>query len=231
MNLLLLETATAVCSVGVIKNGLLVIEQQAKEDFQHASHLSVFIQAAMAKAKMSYSDLQYVALSHGPGSYTSLRVGAATAKGLCAALPYLQLLAIDTLSALAKAASQEALAAGCQTILPCIESRKNEVYTRACDAQGRPLEEVRSAVFPATTFEEYRQRGAVLICGSGSQRLQDHLGLAADLVYLPEMICRAAHLAAPALAMAQEGRREDLVAYEPLYLQPPFVTTSTKKLL
>lgn len=231
MNLLLLETATAVCSVGVIRNGRLVVEQQAEADFQHASHLSVLIQAAMAEANMSYTDLQYVALSHGPGSYTSLRVGAATAKGLCAALPNLQLLAIDTLSALAKAASQAALAAGCQTILPCIESRKNEVYTRACDTQGSPLEDVRSAVFPATTFEAYRREGPVLICGSGSQRVKDFLGLADELVYLPEMIGRAAYLAAPALALAEKGKSEDLVAYEPLYLKPPFVTTSTKKLL
>ncbi len=231
MNLLLLETATAVCSVGIIKSGLLVVEKQASGGFQHASHLSVLIQETMAKAAMCYTDLQYVALSHGPGSYTSLRVGAATAKGLCAALPNLQLLAIDTLSALAKAASQEALDAGCKTILPCIESRKNEVYTRVCNVQGRPLEEVRSAVFPATTFEAYRQQGPVLICGSGCQRVQDFLGLSSDLVYLPELICSAVHLAAPALAMAQEGLSEPIITYEPLYLKPPFVTTSTKKLL
>ncbi len=231
MNILLLETATATCSVGLLQAGDLQHEITGEEDFMHASHLTLFIQQLLEAAQMDYSSLQYIALSNGPGSYTSLRVGAATAKGLCMALPGLQLLAVDTLSSLALAAVGREEARLAAFILPTIESRKEEVYTRVFDASGKPLTAVSTAVFPAERFETYRQQGPLLFCGSGTQRVKDFLGEAEDLIYLPDLQCRAAHLAAPALALAAQASVSDMATYEPFYLKPPFVTKSTKRLL
>ncbi|MEM9259498.1 MAG: tRNA (adenosine(37)-N6)-threonylcarbamoyltransferase complex dimerization subunit type 1 TsaB, partial [Bacteroidota bacterium] len=101
---LLLETATDVCSVALARDGQILAERTATEAHQHASHLTLFIDEVMQKAGTKLTELNEVVLSDGPGSYTSLRVGAATAKGLCLALPGLSLRVVPTLAALMLAA-------------------------------------------------------------------------------------------------------------------------------
>jgi len=234
MNILLLETATEVCSVGLLKDGKPAGEIVAADVFQHARHLTIFIQSCLREADLSFSELDYVALSHGPGSYTSLRVGAATAKGLCMAWPRLKLLAIDTLASLANAASLEVLpeyASAHLTFLPTIKSRRGEVYTRAFNSHIQPIDVLRAEELSASSFSELRDRNQLIICGSGAERVREFIGEADDLIYRPEIICRATTLASDALQMVITKQEEDYASYEPLYLKPPFVTKSTKKLL
>ncbi|MEL6357613.1 MAG: tRNA (adenosine(37)-N6)-threonylcarbamoyltransferase complex dimerization subunit type 1 TsaB [Bacteroidota bacterium] len=234
MNILLLETATEVCSVGLLKDGTPAGEIVAADVFQHARHLTIFIQSCLREANLSFSELDYVALSHGPGSYTSLRVGAATAKGLCLAIPGLKLLAIDTLASLAHAASIEALPeqpTSAVTYLPTIKSRRGEVYARAFNSHIQPIDVLRAEELSPSSFSELRMQNKVVICGSGTERVKEFIGEADDLIYRPEIICRATNLASEALQLVVTKRTEDCASYEPLYLKPPFVTKSTKKLL
>lgn len=124
---LLLETATDVCSVAVARGEEIVAERTAATVHQHASHLTVFIREAMAGAGLRLTELDEIVLSDGPGSYTSLRVGAATAKGLCVALPGLRLRVVPTLLALALAAAGERI------VLATINSRRGEVFGQLFD--------------------------------------------------------------------------------------------------
>ena len=121
MTRLLLETATDVCSVAVARGAEVLAEHTAGEKFQHSSHLTVFIKQVLREASVTIAELSEVVLSDGPGSYTSLRVGAATAKGLCVALPGLQLRVVPTLTALAVASDVE-------LVLATINSRRGEVF-------------------------------------------------------------------------------------------------------
>ncbi len=120
---LLLETATDVCSVAVARGETLLAEYTAPEAHRHSSHLTVYIQQVLAVAGVTLREVEELVLSDGPGSYTSLRVGAATAKGLCVALPGLRLRVVPTLAALALAAP-----AAEGPMLAVIDSRRGEVF-------------------------------------------------------------------------------------------------------
>ncbi|MTB51599.1 tRNA (adenosine(37)-N6)-threonylcarbamoyltransferase complex dimerization subunit type 1 TsaB [Lewinella sp. W8] len=263
MNRLLLETATDVCSVAVAQHETVVAQRTAREVHQHASHLTVFIGEALAEAGIKAEELSEVILSDGPGSYTSLRVGAATAKGLCLALPHLELITVPTLFSLAMAAP----VAG--PVLAVINSRRGEVYGQLFAAEV--VESWRTATFPGAGgpvspddspglrrgpqnirltqdgwWEELVDAAgteAFAVCGPGQERLREYLP---DTVHGPAFVepthCAAPYLLAPAVhrplldQLAEDvslatrtARKVDVAAYEPYYLNPPFVTKSTKK--
>lgn len=223
---LLLETATDVCSVAIARNGELLSQVTAGEVHQHASHLTIFIARALEEAGLGIGDITCVVLSDGPGSYTSLRVGAATAKGLCVARPALTFATVPTLTALAHAARPEARQ---NRIMATINSRRGEVFGQVFDAVSRmPLSEIMNVKL---TDPHWRGRllageslGRILVCGPGQQRVAEAVpeednafGFGAPLH------CSSAYLLAPA------RRRPEVASYEPCYLNPPFVTVSKKK--
>ena len=98
--ILCLETSTAVCSVALVRNGKLISLRESLNGQNHAEKITLFIDEVMKEADISYQELDAIAVSKGPGSYTGLRIGVSTAKGLCYAMEK-PLIAIDTLSAMA----------------------------------------------------------------------------------------------------------------------------------
>lgn len=242
---LLLETATDVCSVAVAQGGAVLAEHTAAEAHQHSSHLTLFIQRVMAEAGLKMTDLDEIVLSDGPGSYTSLRVGAATAKGLCVALPGLQLRVVPTLRALAMASEADG------PVLATINSRKGEVYGQLFLARPRVpggvkgKEGIPAELHPLVLEPRnirLREEGwlneiagaagtaYVTVVGPGAGRLWDAPEGNATLGFSGPEQCSAIHLLAPAAAPAT-SRLVDVATYEPFYLNPPFVTKSKKKLL
>ncbi|OAV43026.1 tRNA (adenosine(37)-N6)-threonylcarbamoyltransferase complex dimerization subunit type 1 TsaB [Lewinella sp. 4G2] len=240
MTQLLLETATDVCSVAIAQAGEILAEHTSADPFQHASHLTLFIRQVAEQAGINLQQLQEVVLSDGPGSYTSLRVGAATAKGLCLALPGLQLRVVPTLSALALATGHTGL------VLPTINSRRGQVYGQLYDLGALPQvpgdgESDRSAGYwvnpqniiltEETWLEDLLEvvgGAAITVTGPGQQRVQEMLPTGAPVQFLAPDTCRATFLLAPAAAPAY-SRIVDSATYEPAYLNPPFVTKSKKK--
>ncbi|WP_116125988.1 tRNA (adenosine(37)-N6)-threonylcarbamoyltransferase complex dimerization subunit type 1 TsaB [Lewinella sp. IMCC34183] len=221
---LLLETATDVCSVAVARDGVLLAEVTAPEVQQHASRLTLFVREALEQAGLTLSDVGEVVLSDGPGSYTSLRVGAATAKGLCLALPDLRLAVVPTLQSLATAAP----AGPADRILATINSRRDEVYGQLFAMDTRtPETEVLNIRLKDPQWRGKLRAGAglgrVWVCGPGQDRIQTALEHDNALSYGEPGTAAARHLIAPA------PRRPDVAAYEPFYLNPPFVTRSKKK--
>lgn len=230
-NLLLLETATEICSVGVAKGGELLAEMLAPDRHMHSSHLTLFIQEMMAEAGLAYEDLDGIVLSNGPGSYTSLRVGAATAKGLCFALPNLAFYPVDTLTALARRAAGITEDTTSVRILPTIGSRRDEVYGRFCSKDGQPLDDVRTMVLSEVGFAEKLGERPTLVCGGGTEKIAATLGTLEGVTYRADIEVRAAALLPMGLELSASGASADFADYEPLYLKPPFVTQSRKKLL
>lgn len=246
MTQLLLETATDVCSVAIARDGILAAEHTATESHQHSSHLTLFIERVLREAGIAMKEMDEVVLSDGPGSYTSLRVGAATAKGLCLALPGLQLRVVPTLAALALASGVTRV-----PVLATINSRKGEVFGQlffvarpqvqgAFEKQGIPAGLNPLTLGPTNirlTEDDWHQKLVVaagereiLVCGSGQGRVLDAAPAGHELLAASPAHCAAAHLLAPAAA-PEHSRLVDVASYEPFYLNAPFVTKSKKKLL
>ncbi|CAH1001611.1 hypothetical protein LEM8419_02516 [Neolewinella maritima] len=224
---LLLETATEVCSVAVAHEGRILAEVAAAEVQQHASHLTRFITRALAEAGVTMAQLTEVVLSDGPGSFTSLRVGAATAKGLCMALPGLHLSVVPTLAALAHGVADSV---GADHIMATLTSRRGEVYGQLFTAGSPPVP--RSEIMNVRlTDPQWRGKllggesfGRVVVCGPGQARLRAALDEADNAFrFAGPVSCSAGLLLAPA------RRRPPVASYEPFYLNPPFVTKSKKR--
>ena len=144
-----LETATKNCSVSISQHGKTILcKEIAESGYSHAERLHVFIEECLKESNITFKDLSAIAVSQGPGSYTGLRIGVSTAKGLCFALD-LPLIAIDTLQVLA---SQLTITEG--VIIPMIDARRMEVYSAIYNSDYEKTREVQAEILTENSFEE-----------------------------------------------------------------------------
>lgn len=147
-----IETATKNCSVSLAKDGSTILcKEIAEQGYSHAEKLHVFIEDILKETGVTVQDLTAVAVSKGPGSYTGLRIGVSTAKGLCYALG-IPLLSIDTLQVLAK---QAAIAKG--FVIPMIDARRMEVYSAIFDANNSKSREVQAEILTEDSFAAFSE--------------------------------------------------------------------------
>lgn len=215
-----IETATAVCSAA-LSRGSDVVAIRETEGLVHGEMLAVFIRDLLAEAGCRPSDLDAVSVSTGPGSYTGLRVGLSTAKGLAFGLD-IPLLAIPTTEALALAT-----AAGNpgHWVLACIDARRLEVYAALYAPDGGCLREATPVILNETDGSEWLGEAVtpVLACGDGAAKTAN---LWSDYgVQDARIRCSARHLTAPALMRWEAGQWADLDQLEPDYVKPARVTT------
>lgn len=223
--LLLLETATDICSIGVSRDGELVSLVEIDERADHAARINELILEACRKAGGKLADVDAVAVSKGPGSYTSLRVGTATAKGICYALdkPFI---AVDTLHAIARASRQKK--DGKWLYAPMIDARRMEVYTTLYDQDFKVLEDTHPLVVEPDVFDDYLSRGyRIVLAGNGSEKCLEVLP---ENIHWEDVKCSAAHLVDLARIAYRDQRFEDLAYFEPFYLKQPNITKSKKRL-
>lgn len=228
--ILLIETSTSLCSValasfGADDSGKIIAERRSGKPRQHASLTAVFIDEVLREAGIAAKDLSAVALSAGPGSYTGLRVGSSTAKGICfgAGVP---LISVGTLDVLAWQ-GLALLPAGCSRIIPMIDARRMEVYAACYELRnGVPvrLTEVAPIVIDENSFADFFAQGPVCLIGDGAGKC-DFLPAVGNIQCCPE----ASAMLQPALAAFRAEKFEDIAYFEPFYLKD-FVVTVGKKL-
>ena len=163
-----LETATEICSVGISKGHQIISLKSSAEPYQHVTLINQLIEDCLREANISMHQLDAVAVSSGPGSFTALRVGTATAKGICYALQK-PLIGVDTLQALAlgsfDATIEKAL------YVPMIDARRMEVYTATFDDSNECIEPTRSLIIEKNIFEDYKKNGhTVVLSGNGAEK-------------------------------------------------------------
>ncbi len=166
----------------------------------------------------------------GPGSYTGLRIGVSTAKGLCYALD-IPLLGINTLSAMAQGflASQK-LESKTNLFLPMIDARRMEVYTEILNDQLEILVPTAAEIITEHSFDTWIDQGFQLhLFGSGADKFQELFSTNSNIKIYPNVENSAAHLTRAAYAAYQAEKWEDLAYFEPYYLKDFVVTTSQKK--
>lgn len=214
--ILLLETATSSCSVALSEKGKVIGVKEANERNIHASHITLFIEELMLKADKKYSDLQAVAVSKGPGSYTGLRIGVSTAKGLCYALD-IPLLGIDTLEAMACSLTQRIDIPDSALLIPMIDARRMEVYTGIYQKDLNMVEAVSANIVDRHSFEQYGPN-ELFMFGDGSDKFKELFADQPAIKFI-DFENSAAHLNDSACRKLQEGDFENLAYFEPFYLK------------
>lgn len=211
MYILNIETSTKNCSVSIALNGkTIALKEVAEESFSHSEKLHVFIDNLLKENQITYKDLNAVALSGGPGSYTGLRIGTSTAKGLCFALD-IPLIAVDTLLVLAKQVNEDSL------IIPMIDARRMEVYTAIFDATHNPATPVQALVIDENSFAEISEK-AVLI-GDGAAKCKEVLNRE-NFIFLDEIRYPSAReMSEISFDKFQKKEFEDIAYFEPFYLK------------
>jgi tRNA threonylcarbamoyladenosine biosynthesis protein TsaB len=226
--ILCIESATDICSVAIAKDGLPLAEQSSEKPYSHTTQLTLLIRSSLNEAGMQLADLDAVAVSRGPGSYTALRVGTAVAKGICYTLQK-PLLSIDTLLSIALA-SAKSVSISPDLLIPMIDARRMEVYTAVFDKEGKCMEEVSARILDSGSFQSYLDEGKqLLFSGNGAPKAQKvitHPG-----ANWAATICQAAHLCQLAETAFQQKQWEDIAYYEPFYFKAPNITQPKKKLL
>lgn len=242
--ILLIETASAVCSAAIAVDGKVIALEETPEASSHAALLTLQIDACVKKSGIPLASLDAVALSSGPGAYTSLRVGASVAKGICYALDK-PLIAVDTLFALAGAARdwylEAAKGAGPAVFVPALDARRQEIWTAVYDAELQLLAPAQSIILEDNLFEKYLIQATpaadsasakdkvacAVISGNGSEKIRNG-GELKDTVIFSERFCSAANLAPFAEVFFQKADFQDVAYFEPFYMKLPNITKPGK---
>ena len=226
--ILLIETSTALCSTALAENGTIISYRESSAPKAHASLTAVFIDDMLKENGISIADCDAVCVSMGPGSYTGLRVGVSTAKGLCfgSGKP---LMAVGTLNTLVAQAIAEGLVPeGCRYIIPMIDARRMEVYTAVFTPDCQQITETEPVIVDENSFASQLEEGKVLFIGDGA-------GKCADVIKHPNasfVQCwpKAEAMLMPALEEYKEKRFKDVAYFEPFYLKEFVATVSKKKM-
>lgn len=222
--ILSLETSTDVCSVALHDNTVLLAHATVREAQVHASRLAPMINEVVQTAQLSHRDIDAVAVTSGPGSYTGLRIGTSTAKGLCFALD-IPLLAVGTLELLAHQGNSHN--AQNAWLCPMIDARRMEVYCMVADSALRVIQPVSAMVIDSASFAELLARSPMLFFGNGSAKCRE-LITHPNAFFLDDILPAASALGALAAAKLEAGQIEDLVAFKPFYLKEFVAKTSRR---
>ncbi|MEH0008302.1 MAG: tRNA (adenosine(37)-N6)-threonylcarbamoyltransferase complex dimerization subunit type 1 TsaB [Flavobacteriales bacterium] len=215
MSLILhLETATRNCSVSLAEDGVLIgTAEWAGERYVHGERLHVFIKELVDAHGLALCDLSAVAVSKGPGSYTGLRIGVAAAKGLCYALD-MPLIAIHTLTVLARAARD--ISDPRALIIPMLDARRAEVYTRVYDLDFTARTETKAVVLRPDSFSEFHQ--PLYFLGDGVAKASEVIQMP-NARFLDIPYPSAKHMVALAYDEFVNASFADLAYFEPYYLK------------
>jgi tRNA threonylcarbamoyladenosine biosynthesis protein TsaB len=208
-----IETATTNCSVSLSKNGeTLILKEDNSRDYSHAETLHLFIDNVFKEAKIKPFDIDAVSVSKGPGSYTGLRIGVSSAKGLCFALNK-PLIAIDTLESLARQ-----VVADEGYIIPMLDARRMEVYSAIFNSGFNQLRKVEAEVLTETSYKDILDSSKVHFIGSGVEKTRELINHP-NAVFIDNKLPSANEMAILSENKYKISDTEDVAYFEPYYLK------------
>lgn len=224
MYILNIETATKNCSVALAKNGETIICKEISElGYSHAEKLHVFIEEICKESSIHLKDLQAIAVSKGPGSYTGLRIGVSAAKGLCFALD-IPLISVDTLAVLASQA--QLIAKENDLIIPMIDARRMEVYSAVFNNKLEKTRKIEAQIIDENSFISIEN--TVYFVGDSSEKAKAVL-TKSNFIFLEEIVYPSAKdMSAISIQKFLNKDFEDVAYFEPFYLKDFLITTSKK---
>ena len=218
--ILCLETATPVCSVALNENCCTIAMRETEGQNAHSEKITNFIREVMEVANIGYSQLDAVAVSKGPGSYTGLRIGVSTAKGICYAAD-LPLMAIDTLEAMAygmkiKLGSQ---ITDNDLLIPMIDARRMEVYAAVFDANLHKINDTAALVIDENSFEDLQKEHRLWLFGDGAPKLKKVFENQPNISIIDGFKPSAAYMLPLVDKALKEKDFVDVAYFEPFYLK------------
>ena len=232
MAILCIETSTNVCSTALTKNGNTLFSEVEYSANSHAALLTVLIENMMRKSCMDMNDIDAVAVSSGPGSYTGLRIGVSTAKGICYALGK-PLIAINSLRILA----QQAIISKCETLdysdillCPMIDARRMEVYSTLFDKEFNQVGDIKAEIINSSSYLPILEKNRVIFIGNGSTKCKE-LIQHPNAVFQEDVYPLASAMAIPAYTAFTQNQFEDVAYFEPFYLKDFIATVPKNKVI
>lgn len=223
--LLCIETSGKNCSVALFEGLQLVsIREVHTEQFSHSENLHVFIEQVLKESNLQPKAIKAIAISAGPGSYTGLRIGVATAKGLCYGWD-IPLIALPTLRILAEQVSYEFT--DIEYIIPMIDARRMEVFTAVYSHDFSPILGERAEILTESTFDTYLNKGKTIFLGDGITKFQA-ICKHKNAYFWENKFPSAKQMGRLALEKYQAQAFEDIAYFEPFYLKEVYLVKSNK---
>ena len=216
MSLILsLETASTACSVALHDDGEVKASSHLFIGHEASSKLAVMVDELLKRCGIGPAQLSAVAVSEGPGSYTGLRIGVATAKGLCYALG-IPLIAINTLESLVKKMAKRF--SGQVILCPMLDARRMEVYCLLANSKGDVLTPTQAMVIEGSSFQHELSKNKMVFFGSGAAKCGEVLK-SPNATFVHGIVPSAEQIGELAFKKFQLGQFEDLAVFEPFYLK------------
>ena len=207
-----IETATKNCSVAIAKEGkTIVCKELATENFSHAEKLHVFIEQILVESDVQFSELNAIAVSQGPGSYTGLRIGVSSAKGFSYALN-IPLIAVDTLQLLAKQINIDK-----GIILPMIDARRMEVFSAMYDSNYNQIRATQAEIIDESSYQEISE--TIHLVGDGIGKFTNTLTDEKFVFHNEVVYPSAKEMSALSFEKFQNSDFVDVAYFEPFYLK------------
>ncbi|MBG0860299.1 MAG: tRNA (adenosine(37)-N6)-threonylcarbamoyltransferase complex dimerization subunit type 1 TsaB [Bacteroidales bacterium] len=231
--ILCLETATPVCSVAICDNKGVICLKESGEGKSHASLLTPFIDTVLSEAGIKAEKLEAIAVSKGPGSYTGLRIGVSTAKGIAYAAS-LPLIAVETTFSMfhgfiGKAQERYGVSAG-DLFCPILDARRMEVYYTVLDPEGRTIKGISAEVIHKNSFIGFPASSRIFFFGDGALKCKNVIERT-NSVFADDFKISAAYMLNPAYAALESKQFEDVAYFEPFYLKDFIATKNVKNIL
>lgn len=215
--LLSLETSTQVFSVALHQDGELIGYRMVTESRSAASQLAVCIEQLLNEGNVTAKNLQGVIVASGPGSFTGLRIGVATAKGLCYSLE-IPLIAVNTLDLLASQVLHEMNQDPDFLLCPMIDARRMEVYCKLVNSKLKEVEPTQAKIIDETSFDKYLDKQEVYFFGDGSAKCRESI-VNPRAKFLDDVVPKASHLGVLGFSKWKASQFVDVTTFEPNYLK------------
>lgn len=212
-NILSIETSTSVCSVAVHSGGVLQALCELSEGSAHAERLMLLVEEVVEKADIGFPDLDAIAVSEGPGSYTGLRIGVSTAKGLAFGLNK-PLIGVNTLQALASSVELKED----ELVIPVLDARRMEVYREVFDWRLESAAPLDAEVLSLDSFQNFLQSHRVYFLGDAVEKVESMVK-SKNAVFLTGVTFSARHMGGLAFGKYQKAEFADLAYFVPNYLK------------
>lgn len=211
-----IETATQICSVALADNGKTLLKKESSEKNAHSSVLTLFIDEIMKTTSTKFEDLDAVSVSKGPGSYTGLRIGVSSAKGLCFALD-IPLISVSTLQAMAFGVSSEIKSSKNSIFCPMIDARRMEVYNAFFDVENKMTRKIKADILDENYFDEIKED--LYFFGDGAAKCKELFSKNKNIKFIADVNASAENMALISEQKFINKDFEDVALFEPLYLK------------
>jgi len=226
--ILCIESSTNICSVALFKGNRCINTKLSTDEKSHATLLTVFIEEILNESETNPSEIDAVAISMGPGSYTGLRIGVSAAKGICYGASA-KLIAVNTLELMAQTIMESVENKSDAIFAPMIDARRMEIYSSFFDKDRNVLKDISADIIDENSYSEFYKDNKLYIGGNGAAKCKEVIK-SENVILVDNIYPSADKMGTLALEKFNNNIFEDVAYFEPFYLKDFVVTKSKKKL-